>query len=314
MIKNTAFLFPGQGSQKLGMLDNLSRNFSIIESTFQEASDAMGTNLWEIAQTDKRGILANTEITQPVLLSASVAIWRVWVSLTHERPSALAGHSLGEYSALVCADSLPFQDAVRLVHFRGSAMQRAVPNGKGKMAAILGLSEKTVTEICDDAQKRSGLVSPANINAENQIVIAGEFPAVTLAIQLCKEAGAKRALALDVSVPSHCALMRTAAADLEQMLDSIKVCSPTIKVVQNVDGEIQTDISMIKHNLIKQLYMPVRWIDCVNKIYQLGCKNIVECGPGRVLSGLVKRIQPEIQCFLSDTVEGITDTHDSLSP
>ena len=312
-MKNTAFLFPGQGSQKLGMLDNLSKNFSIIESTFQEASDAMGTDLWEIAQTDKRGILANTEITQPVLLAASVSIWRVWVSLTHERPSALAGHSLGEYSALVCADSLHFQDAVRLVHFRGSAMQSAVPNGKGKMAAILGLSEKTVAEICKDAQKKSGLVSPANINAENQIVIAGELPAVTQAIQLCKEAGAKRALALDVSVPSHCELMRTAAADLEQMLDSIKIFSPIIKVIQNVDGEVQTDISMIKNNLIRQLYMPVRWIDCVNKVYQLGCKNIVECGPGRILSGLVKRIQPEIQCFLSDTVERVTDIQDSLS-
>ena len=312
-MKNTAFLFPGQGSQKLGMLHNLSQSFSLVESTFQEASDAMGVDLWEITQTDKKEILANTEITQPVLLSASVAIWRVWLSLTNERPLALAGHSLGEYSALVCSDSLSFQDAVRLVHFRGSAMQSAVPSGQGKMAAILGLSEKIVAEICADAQKRSGLVSPANINAANQIVIAGECHAVTLAIELCKEAGAKRALALNVSVPSHCALMQTAAEDLEQMLDSLEISSPKIEVIQNVDGEVQTDVSTIKHNLIKQLYMPVRWVDCVNKVHQLGCKNIVECGPGRVLSGLVKRIQPEIKCFFSDTVERITETYDSLS-
>ena len=312
-MKNTAFLFPGQGSQKLGMLNDLSQKFSIIKSTFQEASDAMEVDLWEISQSDKKGILANTEITQPVLLSASVAIWRVWMSLSDERPSAVAGHSLGEYSALVCSGAIAFQDAVRLVHFRGSAMQNAVPNGEGKMAAILGLSEDTVAEICTHAQKRAGLVSPANINAAKQIVISGEFPAVTLAIELCKEAGAKRALALDVSVPSHCELMRPAAAELEHMFDSIEIGTPEIKVIQNADGEIQTDKSKIKHNLVKQLYMPVRWIDCINKSYQLGCKSVVECGPGRVLIGLVKRIKPEMQCFSTDTVEGIIEAHDSLS-
>ena len=312
-MKNTAFLFPGQGSQKLGMLNDLYRKFSIIKSTFQEASDAMEVDLWEISQSDEKGILANTEITQPVLLSASVAIWRVWMSLSDEKPSAVSGHSLGEYSALVCSGAISFQEAVRLVHFRGSAMQNAVPSGEGKMAAILGLSEETVEEICTVAQKRAGLVSPANINAAKQIVISGEFPAVTLAIELCKEAGAKRALALDVSVPSHCDLMRSAAVELGHMLDSIEIGTPDIKVIQNVDGEIQTDKSKIKHNLVKQLYMPVRWIDCINKIYRLGCKSVVECGPGRVLTGLVKRIQPEIQCFSTDTVERITEAHDSLS-
>ena len=172
-MKNTAFLFPGQGSQKLGMLADLSRKFSIIKSTFQEASDAMEVDLWEGSQSDEKGILANTEITQPVLLSASVAIWRVWMSLSDEKPSAVSGHSLGEYSALVCAGAISFQEAVRLVHFRGSAMQNAVPSGEGKMAAILGLSEETVEEICTVAQKRAGLVSPANINAAKQIVISG---------------------------------------------------------------------------------------------------------------------------------------------
>ena len=312
-MKNTAFLFPGQGSQKLGMLDNLSHTFPAIESTFDEASDVMGINLWEIAQTDKNGLLANTEITQPVLLSASVAIWRVWLSLTHEKPLALAGHSLGEYSALVCSEALSFHDAVRLVHFRGTAMQNAVPSGQGKMAAVLGLSENTVAEICADVETQSGVVSPANINSANQIVIAGEFAAVTLAIELCKKAGAKRALALDVSVPSHCGLMRTAAADLEQMLDSVEFFAPKIKVIQNVDGEVQTDIPIIKHNLTKQLYMPVRWIDCVNKVCQLKCNNIVECGPGRVLSGLVKRIQPKFQCFSSDSIDGITKAQKFLA-
>ena len=312
-MEKTAFLFPGQGSQKLGMLNDLSQNFSVIKSTFQEASDFMGEDLWEISQTDKKGVLANTKITQPVLLSASVAIWRVWLSLTHERPSALAGHSLGEYSALVCSDALAFEDAVRLVHFRGNAMQNAVPNGTGKMAAILGLSEDKVAEICAHAQNKSGLVSPANINAANQIVIAGEVSAVTLVIELCKEAGAKRALPLEVSVPSHCELMRTAAAELEQMLDSIEICNPKIKVIQNVDGGVQTDKSNIKANLVKQLYMPVRWIDCVNKLYHIGCNTAVECGPGRVLSGLVKRIQPEIQCFSSDTTKGVTEARDLLT-
>ena len=312
-MDNIAFIFPGQGSQKLGMLSQLATSFPIIRSTFQEASEVLGVDLWEITQVDSKGILSKTEITQPVLLTASVAIWRAWITLTDVKPAVLAGHSLGEYSALVCSDALSFEEAVSLVHFRGRVMQNAVPKGRGKMAAILGLSEVRVQELCEKAQEQSGLVAPANINAENQIVISGEVSAVELAIELCKNAGAKRAVPLEVSVPSHCELMRNAADELEERLKSIEFKNPKIDVVQNVDGEIQTALPVIKSNLVKQLYMPVRWTDCVERVYRLGCNHILECGPGRVLTGLVKRSHPSIKCFLSDTTEAIEDANNILS-
>ena len=312
-MDNISFIFPGQGSQKLGMLSDLAESFPVIRSAFQEASEVIGEDLWEVIQIDSKGILSKTEITQPVLLTASVAIWRAWTSLTDVKPNVLAGHSLGEYSALVCSDALSFEEGVSLVHFRGCAMQNAVPKGKGRMAAILGLTEVTVQELCDKARKRSGLVAPANINAENQIVISGEVSAVELAIEFCKSAGAKRALPLEVSVPSHCELMLNAAAELEERLESIEFKNPNIDVVQNVDGEIQTAVPVIKSNLVKQLYMPVRWTDCVERVYRLGCNHILECGPGRVLTGLVKRSHPSIKCFLSDTPEAIEEANDILS-
>ena len=312
-MDNISFIFPGQGSQKVGMLSDLAKSFPIIGSTFEEASEVIGKDLWEITQVDNKGILSKTEITQPVLLTASVAIWRAWMSLTDVKPRVLAGHSLGEYSALVCSEALSFEDAVSLVHFRGLVMQNAVPKGKGKMAAILGLSEVSVQELCYKAQEQSGLVAPANINAENQIVISGEVAAVELAIELCKDAGAKRALPLEVSVPSHCELMKNAAVELQERLESIQFDNPKIDVIQNVDGEIQTVVSMIKSNLVKQLYMPVRWTDCVEKIFTLGCNHMLECGPGRVLSGLVKRSHPSVKCLLSDTTEAIGDASDIFS-
>ena len=312
-MDNISFIFPGQGSQRVGMLSDLAKSFPIIGSTFEEASEVIGKDLWEITQVDNKGILSKTEITQPVLLTASVAIWRAWMSLTDVKPRVLAGHSLGEYSALVCSEALSFEDAVSLVHFRGLVMQNAVPKGKGKMAAILGLSEVSVQELCYKAQEQSGLVAPANINAENQIVISGEVAAVELAIELCKDAGAKRALPLEVSVPSHCELMKNAAVELQERLESIQFDNPKIDVIQNVDGEIQTVVSMIKSNLVKQLYMPVRWTDCVEKIFTLGCNHMLECGPGRVLSGLVKRSHPSVKCLLSDTTEAIGDASDIFS-
>ncbi len=312
-MDNISFIFPGQGSQKLGMLSDLAKSFPIIGSTFEEASEVIGKDLWEIIQVDSKGILPKTEITQPVLLTASVAIWRAWISLTDVKPRVLAGHSLGEYSALVCSEALSFEDAVSLVHFRGLVMQDAVPKGKGKMAAILGLAEVSVQELCNRAQEQSGLVAPANINAENQIVISGEVSAVELAIELCKKAGAKRALPLEVSVPSHCELMRNAAVELQERLESLEFDSPKIDVIQNVDGEIQSAVSMIKSNLVKQLYMPVRWTDCVEKIYALGCNHMLECGPGRVLSGLVKRSHPSIKCLPSDTTAAIGEAINILS-
>ena len=312
-MKNTGFIFPGQGSQKVGMLSELSRTFPIIKSTFEEASEVLDMDLWEIAQSDQSGVLSSTEITQPILLSASISIWRLWLSLSELKPTALSGHSLGEYSALVCSGALSFKDALELVHFRGKAMQKAVPNGEGKMAAILGLSEQDVNEVCEAVQKETGVVSAANVNSENQIVIAGESKAVNSAIEYCKTAGAKRAIALGVSVPSHCVLMEPAARELEQKLSTIEIQTPEIDVIQNVNGEVQENPSAIKMNLVEQLYRPVRWVDCVNKLHQLGCRYIVECGSGKVLTGLVKRIQPELKCLQTDTDEELKRSVQELS-
>jgi [acyl-carrier-protein] S-malonyltransferase len=293
------FVFPGQGSQKLGMLGSLANDYSLITDIFKEASDVLGLDLWEIAQHDSENNLDQTHITQPVLLTASVAIWRLWQQRSPLRPSVLAGHSLGEYSALVCADVLSFADAVNVVHQRGRFMQAAVPPGVGKMAAIVGLEDYQIHEICDEAEKGE-VVSAANFNSPGQTVIAGDASAVERAIILCKEAGAKRALPLNVSVPSHCALMKPAAIELEKILDDIEFSAPSIAVVQNVNGELVDSPDEIKLNLIKQLYTPVLWVDCIGSMSEAGVTKLVECGPGKVLSGLIKRIDSDIRCFGSD--------------
>ena len=293
------FVFPGQGSQKLGMLGSLANDYSLITDTFKEASDVLDLDLWEIAQHDSENNLDQTHITQPVLLAASVAIWRLWQKRSPLRPSVLAGHSLGEYSALVCADVLSLADAVNVVHQRGRFMQAAVPPGVGKMAAIVGLEDYQIHEICDEAEKGE-VVSAANFNSPGQTVIAGDASAVERAIILCKDAGAKRALPLNVSVPSHCALMKPAAIELEKLLDDIEFAAPSIAVVQNVNGELVDSPGEIKLNLIKQLYAPVLWVDCIGSISETGVTKLVECGPGKVLSGLIKRIDSDIRCFGSD--------------
>jgi [acyl-carrier-protein] S-malonyltransferase len=298
-MQNFGFVFPGQGSQKLGMLASLSERSPIIKATFAEASEVLQQDLWEIAQLDSQNTLDQTHITQPVLLSASVAIWRLWNSLSEQQPSILAGHSLGEYSALVCADSISFVDAIKIVHLRGQFMQAAVPAGEGKMAAIVGLENLQIDEICDDAEE-AGIVSAANFNSPGQTVIAGEAAAVDRAIELCKEAGAKRALPLNVSVPSHCELMRPAALQLEQELDAVEMQNPKIPVVQNVNADVTEEPEQIKKNLVKQLYAPVLWVECVQLIHRTGVNKVVECGPGKVLSGLIRRIESDIQCFGSD--------------
>ena len=298
-MQNFGFVFPGQGSQKLGMLSELATRSNTVQATFDEASGVLQLDLWEICQKDKKNILDETRITQPVLLTAAVAIWRLWSEYSPLKPSILAGHSLGEYSALVCADAINFKDAIRLVYNRGMFMQTAVPAGKGKMAAIVGLESYHIDKICAEANE-IGVVSAANINSPGQVVIAGETGAVDKAIELCKESGAKRALPLNVSVPSHCSLMKSAAKKLEEQLVSIPVSTPSISVIQNINGEICNDPEEIKTNLIKQLYAPVLWVDSVQLIYKLGISKIVECGPGRVLSGLIRRIEPDIQCFGSD--------------
>jgi [acyl-carrier-protein] S-malonyltransferase len=298
-MQKYGFVFPGQGSQKLGMLSDLAASNAIIEHTFAEASKALDVDLWEIAQYDSANSLDQTHITQPVLLAASVAIWRLWQAKTDSRPSILAGHSLGEYSALVCAGVISFVDGVKIVHRRGQFMQSAVPPGVGKMAAIVGLEDDKIIELCKLASNEE-VVSAANFNSIGQTVIAGDKDAVDRALELCKEAGAKRTLPLNVSVPSHCALMKPAAVQLEAVLREVEFKAPSISVVQNAGAGIETDPNLIKQNLVKQLYMPVLWVDCVKIIHSEGARKAVECGPGKVLCGLIKRIEPDLACFGSD--------------
>lgn len=303
-MNNIGFVFPGQGSQKLGMLAGLAAKFGVVEVTFREASAVLGKDLWEVTQIDQREQLNQTDITQPVLLAASVAIWRVWQGQQGPQPSILAGHSLGEYSALVCAGVLAFGDAIQLVHQRGRHMQAAVSAGTGKMAAIIGFDDSKIAGLCEQAAQGQ-VVAAANFNSPGQTVIAGDVDAVERAMVLCKEAGAKRALPLNVSVPSHCALMKPAAEQLQAELDRVQFNSPQIPVVQNVNARVCEDPNLIKENLIKQLYAPVLWVDSVKCMRASGVEKILECGPGKVLNGLIKRIEPELDCFASEDPEGL---------
>jgi [acyl-carrier-protein] S-malonyltransferase len=298
-MNNIGFIFPGQGSQKLGMLAELAANFSVVEETFAQASTILDQDLWQVSQTDQNEQLNQTDITQPVLLAASVALWRVWQDQQGSQPSILAGHSLGEYSALVCSGVLAFSDAIQLVHQRGLYMQTAVSAGTGKMAAIVGLDDDKIAGLCEQATQGQ-VVSAANFNSPGQTVIAGDVDAVERAMVLCKEAGAKRALPLNVSVPSHCSLMKPAAEQLKAELDRVQFNSPQIPVVQNVNAQTSEDPNLIKENLIKQLYMPVLWIDSVKYMRANGVEKLLECGPGNVLSGLIRRIEPQVSCFASD--------------
>lgn len=296
------FVFPGQGSQKVGMLSALGTEYSIIQDTFKEASEAISIDLWEVAQTDSAGIIDQTHITQPVLLAASVAIWRLWSQQGGALPDLLAGHSLGEYSALACAQVLSLQDAARLVHQRGKYMQEAVPTGTGGMAAILGLDDERIGAICTEVAQGQ-VVSAANYNSTGQTVIAGDKDAVDRAMAACKEAGAKRALPLNVSVPSHCELMKPAAERLAAELENVEFKSPTVPVIQNTHGRVVKAPEDIKANLLKQLYMPVQWVDSIVCMRDLGIGHIVECGPGKVLGGLIKRIASDIECYSTEEIE-----------
>jgi len=282
-----AMMFPGQGSQSVGMLSALGDAEPVVRETFQEASSVLGYDLWALCQQGPEERLGETERTQPAMLAAGIACWRSWGRRGGPRPAALAGHSLGEYSALVAAGSLAFGAAIGLVRFRGEAMQRAVPAGTGAMAAILGLDDAVIEAACAEAAE-GGVVEPVNYNAPGQLVIAGEARAVGRAIEACKARGAKRAVLLPVSVPSHSALMKPAAEELKARLATLDVCAPSIPV-RSFDGGAYTDAASIRDGLYRQLFNPVRWSAIVAALVGEGSKTLIECGPGKVLSGLARR-------------------------
>lgn len=284
-----AFVFPGQGSQTVGMLADLATAYPLVEETFREASAALGYDLWQLVSQGPAEELNKTWQTQPALLAASVAIYRVWQQQGGEQPSLMAGHSLGEYSALVCAGVLNFADAIKLVELRGKLMQEAVPEGTGAMQAIIGLDDASIRKACEESAQGQ-VVSPVNFNSPGQVVIAGNKEAVERAGAACKAAGAKRALPLPVSVPSHCALMKPAADKLAVALESITFSTPAVPVINNVDVKAETDADAIRHALVRQLYSPVRWTESVEAMAAQGVTQLLEMGPGKVLTGLTKRI------------------------
>lgn len=295
-----AMVFPGQGSQEIGMLKELSEVYPIVQEIFSEASSVLGYDLWNLVQEGSAEKLGQTWVTQPALLAASVAIFKVWQQKEGAKPHFMAGHSLGEYSALVCAGVIDFRDAIKLVELRGKLMQEAVPVGTGAMYAIIGLDNDVVVKACKEAAQGQ-VVSPVNFNSPGQVVIAGNKEAVERAAILCKEAGAKRALPLAVSVPSHCELMKPAADKLAEKLKTISFQEPQYSVINNVDVKIETSAQAIKDALIAQLYSPVRWTEIVEFMANQGITLLVEMGPGKVLTGLTKRIVKTLSgCSVND--------------
>jgi [acyl-carrier-protein] S-malonyltransferase len=289
IMSKFAIVFPGQGSQAVGMLAELGEQFDVVKNTFAEASEALGYDLWALIQDGPADDLNQTFRTQPALLASSVAIWRVWQEQGLDQPAVLAGHSLGEYSALVCAGVIDFKQAIKLVELRGQLMQEAVPAGVGAMYAIIGLDDEAIAKACEEAAQGE-VVSPVNFNSPGQVVIAGNKAAVERAGALCKEAGAKRALPLPVSVPSHCALMKPAADKLAEALKDIEFNAPAVPVINNVDVSAEVAPEKIKDALVRQLYNPVRWTGGVQKMSDEGVEKLYELGPGKVLTGLTKRI------------------------
>ncbi|OGT06695.1 MAG: [acyl-carrier-protein] S-malonyltransferase [Gammaproteobacteria bacterium GWE2_37_16] len=298
---NTAFAFPGQGSQSLGMLAELSTAYPIIYATYDEASTVLGYDLWRLCQEGPEEKLNRTEFSQPILLAGGVAVWRAWLQQGGKKPAFLAGHSLGEYAALVCAEAFAFSDALKLVAERGRLMQEAVPVGKGAMIAIVGLSDEKILAICSDAAQGQ-ILTPANYNSIGQTVLAGEVEAATRAVVLAKNAGAKIAKLLPVSVPSHCELMRSAAEKMAETLQDIKINSPKIPVIHNVDVAVHTEPEEIRLVLVQQLYSPVRWVETITVLAEKGMTAIIECGPGKVLTGLNRRIVSGLETLMLGTV------------
>lgn len=284
-----AFVFPGQGSQSVGMLKDLAENFSEVTATFQEASDALGYDLWTLVQEGPAEKLNSTDVTQPAMLASGVATWRIWQAKNGATPSVMAGHSLGEYSALVCSGSLDFVDAIKLVSQRGKFMMEAVPAGTGAMAAILGLDDEVVRQVCLDAAE-GDVLEAVNYNSPGQVVVAGHKSAIERVTVLAKEKGAKRALELPVSVPSHCALMKPAAEKLAEVMAGISFKAPSIPVLNNADVTANDAETDIRDALTRQLFSPVRWVETIEKMSADGVDKVIECGPGKVLVGLNKRI------------------------
>lgn len=301
-----AFIFPGQGSQSVGMLAELSQSYPAIRDTFAEASAILGYDLWQLCVTNRDNLLDKTEYAQPILLTASIAIWRLWQSSQGATPHFLAGHSLGEYSALVVSQALTFADALKAVSLRGKYMQLSVPEGEGAMAAIIGLSDADVGTVCQqavEALQEKFWVSPANFNAPSQVVISGHKAAVQFAMDLARTRGAKLVKMLTVSVPSHCRLMQHAAHRMQAFLETIPMKSPQYPIVNNVAAEIQTKPAAIREALVSQLCAPVLWTAVIEKIIQSGATIFLECGANSVLAGLNKRIDKRIQTYSLESPE-----------
>ncbi len=298
-MEKIAYVFPGQGSQAVGMLADLAAEHEVVGQTFAEASEVLGYDLWQLVQEGPAESLNQTDKTQPALLTASVAIWRAIQATSASKPALLAGHSLGEYSALVCAGVIDFKDAVKLVELRGQLMQQAVPAGTGAMFAIIGLDNDGIAKACEEAAQGE-VVAPVNFNSPGQVVIAGEKAAVERAADACKAAGAKMAVALPVSVPSHCQLMKPAADELAKALDALSFSAPSIPVVNNVDVAMPESVEAIKDALVRQLYCPVRWSETVEKMAAEGVSQLVEVGPGKVLTGLAKRINKSLSAKVAN--------------
>jgi len=311
MSASLAFVFPGQGSQSLAMLAEHGAQQQLVVDTFAEASEALGYDLWALTQQGPEERLNQTDKTQPAILTASIALWRLWRAQGGARPAFVAGHSLGEYSALVAAGSLGFAAAVKLVEHRGQLMQQAVPAGQGGMAAILGLEDADVLAACAEAAQGE-VVGAVNFNAPGQVVIAGAAAAVARAVEACKARGAKRAMPLPVSVPSHCALMRPAAERFAEAVSAIAWQAPQIPLVQNVSAAVVADLDALKRDLLAQLYSPVRWVESMVCLAEQGVSDLVECGPGKVLSGLNKRCVKGINTHNLDTPDAFAATRAAL--
>lgn len=304
MIQTFALLFPGQGSQSVGMLKALADTFPVVKTVFSKASECFGEDLWELSQQGPAERLDQTSFTQPALLAAGIAVWECWREMGGPMPQYVAGHSLGEYAALVCANVLSFEETMRLVVKRGLFMQAAVPEGVGAMAAIIGLDDADVQSACDSASD-IGLVSPANFNSIGQVVIAGETAAVEKAMDLAKSAGARLVKRIAVSVPSHCALMKPAALQMKTELSTATFHAPQIPVIHNVNANVINSPEAIREALIQQLVSPVRWVTSIQKMMQCGVQYFFECGPGSILSGLNKRISKECITHALDSKESI---------